>query len=57
MGRIGKRMVEGPEAKQGRRDLTETIQAQSNPYTDGRALGDSWLTSAEEGKAEILLKE
>lgn len=38
-------MVEGPEAKQGRRDLTETIHQLSNPYNDGRPLGDAWLTA------------
>lgn len=33
----------GPEMKRGRPNLNETLQQLSNPYKDGRTLGDSWL--------------
>ena len=40
----GRRKVDGPEVKQGRRDLTECLQ-QSKDVHDKRALGDSWLSA------------
>ncbi len=40
----GRRRVDGPEVKQGRRDLTECLQ-QSKDVHDRRALGDSWLSA------------
>lgn len=39
----GKCMVEGPEQRRGRPNLYETFHQLSNPYVDGRTLGDAWL--------------
>ena len=39
----GKARAPGPEVKQGRADLSETLLQLSNPYKDGRTLGDQWL--------------
>lgn len=37
------RGVPPAEMRRGRRDLSEHIQQTSNPYVDGRSLGDQWL--------------
>lgn len=39
----GKGKAEGPEAQRGRADLAETLWQLSNPYKDGRTLGDQWM--------------
>ncbi len=39
----GKARAPGPEVKRGRTDLSETLLQLSNPYKDGRTLGDQWL--------------
>ena len=39
----GKANVPGPEQRRGRADLKEIVQQSSNPYRDGRSLGDNWL--------------
>jgi hypothetical protein len=39
----GRGVPPGPEMRRGRRDLSEHIQQTSNPYVDGRPLGDAWL--------------
>ena len=39
----GKATVPGPEQRRGRKDLREVVQQLSNPYKDGRTLGDAWL--------------
>jgi hypothetical protein len=36
-------LLAGPEQRRGRKDLTEILQQSSNPYVDGRTLGDAWL--------------
>lgn len=38
----GKAATQGPEQRRGRPDLTEILQQKSNPYKDGRSLGDQW---------------
>ncbi len=42
---MGKRMVPGPEARSGRRDLTGLMQPCGDPYAEHRALDDAWLHS------------
>ena len=39
----GKAKAAGPEVKRGRGDLAEVLWQSSNPYKDGRSLGDQWL--------------
>lgn len=47
----GKRPVASAEAAQGRNGLMEIIQQSSNPYVDGRAMGDAWLSAG--GKKRV----
>lgn len=42
----------GPEHQSGRAGITEIIQQSTNPYTDGRSLGDSWLDH--KGKRRVV---
>ena len=42
---MGKRMVPGPEARSGRRDLTGLMQPCGDPYAEHRAMDDAWLHS------------
>lgn len=42
-GDTGKAKAAGPEVKRGRGDLAEVLWQSSNPYKDGRSLGDQWL--------------
>lgn len=39
----GRRKGAGPDMKEGRIDMTETLLQQSNPYKDGRVKGDQWM--------------
>ncbi len=41
--RKGKFNPPGPEQRRNRQNLFETFQEGSNPYKDGRTLGDQWL--------------
>ncbi|KAL3152201.1 hypothetical protein ABBQ32_001288 [Trebouxia sp. C0010 RCD-2024] len=43
MWKEGKAKAAGPEVKRGRSDLAEVLWQSSNPYKDGRSLGDQWL--------------
>jgi len=47
----GKGKAAGPEVKRGRTDLAETLWQSSNPYKDGRSLGDQWLDA--KGKQRV----
>ena len=53
---MGKRMVPGPEARSGRRDLTGLMQPCGDPYAEHRAMDDAWLHSTwTEGKVKSTL--
>lgn len=47
----GKAKAAGPEVKRGRGDLAEVLWQSSNPYKDGRSLGDQWLDA--KGKQRV----
>lgn len=47
----GKAKAAGPEVQRGRSDLAETLWQSSNPYKDGRSLGDQWLEA--KGKQRV----
>lgn len=47
----GKAKAAGPEVKRGRTDLAETLWQTSNPYKDGRSLGDQWMDA--KGKQRV----
>ena len=47
----GKAKAAGPEVKRGRTDLAETLWQTSNPYKDGRSLGDQWMEA--KGKQRV----
>lgn len=47
----GKAKTAGPEVKRGRSDLAEVLWQSSNPYKDGRSLGDQWLDA--KGKQRV----
>lgn len=47
----GKAKADGPEVKRGRADLAEVLWQSSNPYKDGRSLGDQWLDA--KGKQRV----
>ena len=47
----GKAKADGPEVKRGRADLAEVLWQNSNPYKDGRSLGDQWLDA--KGKQRV----
>jgi hypothetical protein len=49
---IGKAKAAGPEVKRGRTDLAETLWQSSNPYKDGRTLGDQWLEAKGKQRAD-----
>lgn len=51
---MGKRMVPGPEARSGRRDLTGLMQPCGDPYAEHRALDDAWLHSTWTEGEQIL---
>lgn len=50
----GKGHPPGPEMRRGRANLSETLQQLSNPYKDGRTLGDLWLET--KGKKSLAPK-
>ena len=49
---IGKAKAAGPEVRRGRTDLAETLWQSSNPYKDGRTLGDQWLEAKGKQRAD-----
>ncbi|KAK9828244.1 hypothetical protein WJX74_005228 [Apatococcus lobatus] len=51
---MGKRMVPGPEARSGRRDLSGLMQPCGDPYAEHKALDDAWLHSTwTEGRKKV----
>ncbi len=48
----GKAKAAGPEVRRGRTDLAETLWQSSNPYKDGRTLGDQWLEAKGKQRAD-----
>ncbi|GFH15149.1 uncharacterized protein HaLaN_11323 [Haematococcus lacustris] len=49
----GKAHPPGPEQRRGRRDLTQVITQQGNPYQDGQKQGDQWLEARGKGTAPL----
>ncbi|KAL6759315.1 hypothetical protein V8C86DRAFT_2577846 [Haematococcus lacustris] len=49
----GKAHPPGPEQRRGRRDLTQVITQQGNPYQDGQKQGDQWLEARGKGTSPL----